>query len=60
MAQPLVSYPMRGWQRYFFTSLAGFVSVIFLFWLMRMPKTVKVLPIAIACLILGGAIGEFN
>ena len=44
-----------GWQRYFFTSLAGIVSVIFLFWLMRMPKTVKVLPIAIA-LILGGAI----
>ena len=46
-----------GWQRYFFTSLAGIVSVIFLFWLMRMPKTVKVLPIAIA-LILGGAIGN--
>ena len=46
-----------GWQRYFFTSLAGLVSVVFVFWLMRMPKTVKVLPIAIA-LILGGAIGN--
>ncbi len=46
-----------GWQRYFFTSLAGLVSVIFVFWLMRMPKNVKVLPIAIA-LILGGAIGN--
>ena len=46
-----------GWQRYFFTSLAGLVSVIFVFWLMRMPKTVKVLPIAVA-LILGGAIGN--
>jgi signal peptidase II len=46
-----------GWQRYFFTSLAGVVSVIFVFWLMRMPKQLKVLPIAIA-LILGGAIGN--
>jgi len=44
-------------KRYFFTSLAGLVSVIFVFWLMRMPKTVKILPIAIA-LILGGAIGN--
>ena len=24
-----------GWQRYFFTSLAGFVSIIFIFWLMK-------------------------
>ena len=46
-----------GWQRYFFTSLAGLVSVIFVFWLMRMPKSMKVLPLAIA-LILGGAIGN--
>src|SRR5690606_26125183 len=46
-----------GWQRYFFTSLAGIVSVIFVFWLMRMPKNMKVLPLAIA-LILGGAIGN--
>jgi len=46
-----------GWQRYFFTSLAALVSVIFVFWLMRMPKTVKVLPLAVA-LILGGAVGN--
>ena len=46
-----------GWQRYFFTSLAGLVSLIFIFWLMRMPKNMKVLPIAVA-LILGGAIGN--
>ena len=46
-----------GWQRYIFTSLAGIVSVIFVFWLMRMPKDLKVLPIAIA-LILGGALGN--
>ena len=48
-----------GWQRYFFTSLAGLVSVIFVFWLMRMPKTVKSVPIALA-LILGGAIGNLS
>ena len=46
-----------GWQRYFFTSLAGLVSVIFVFWLMRMPKKMVILPLAIA-LILGGAIGN--
>lgn len=27
-----------GWQRYFFTSLAGLVSILFVFWLLRMPK----------------------
>ena len=46
-----------GWQRYFFTSLAAGVSVVFIFWLMRMPKKMIVLPMAIA-LILGGAIGN--
>ena len=46
-----------GWQRYFFTSLAGLVSVVFVFWLMRMPKDMKILPLAIA-LILGGAVGN--
>ena len=46
-----------GWQRYFFTSLAALVSVIFVFWLMRMPKKIVILPMAIA-LILGGAIGN--
>ena len=46
-----------GWQRYFFTGLAGVVSIIFLFWLMRMPKKMMILPAAIA-LILGGADGN--
>ena len=46
-----------GWQHYLFTGLAGIVSIIFVFWLMRMPKTTVVLPMAIA-LILGGAIGN--
>lgn len=46
-----------GWQRYFFTALAGVVSIIFVLWLLRMPKNLKVLPAALA-LILGGAIGN--
>ncbi|WP_173911976.1 signal peptidase II [Acinetobacter sp. Marseille-Q1618] len=46
-----------GWQHYLFTGLAGIVSIIFIFWLLRMPKTVVILPMAIA-LILGGAIGN--
>lgn len=46
-----------GWQRYVFIGLAGVVSLIFVFWLMRMPKGQKVLPAALA-LILGGAIGN--
>lgn len=46
-----------GWQRYLFTGLAAVVSVIFVVWLMRMPKTLKLLPCAVA-LILGGALGN--
>ena len=46
-----------GWQHYLFTGLAGIVSIIFIFWLMRMPKSTVILPMAIA-LILGGAIGN--
>lgn len=46
-----------GWQKYFFTGLAGIVSVIFVFWLMRMPKKLIILSAAIA-LILGGAVGN--
>ncbi|WP_151811003.1 signal peptidase II [Acinetobacter bereziniae] len=46
-----------GWQHYLFTGLAGIVSIVFIFWLMRMPKTTLILPAAIA-LILGGALGN--
>ena len=46
-----------GWQRYLFTSLAVVVSIIFVFWLLRMPKKLLVLPLTIA-LILGGAVGN--
>lgn len=47
-----------GWQHFFFTGLAGVVSLFFIAWLMRMPKRLVVLPLAIA-LILGGAVGNF-
>ncbi|TXJ07620.1 MAG: lipoprotein signal peptidase [Acinetobacter sp.] len=47
-----------GWQHFFFTGLAGIVSLFFIFWLLRMPKSLKVLPLAI-CLILAGALGNF-
>jgi signal peptidase II len=46
-----------GWQRYFFTGLAGIVSVIFTVWILRMPRQLTILPLALA-LILGGAIGN--
>jgi len=46
-----------GWQRYFFTSLASVVSVIFALWLLRLPKNTLVLAAALS-LILGGAIGN--
>lgn len=46
-----------GWQRYFFTGLAGLVSIAFTVWLLRMPRQQVVLPLAIA-LVLGGAVGN--
>jgi len=46
-----------GWQRYFFTSLASVVSVIFAIWLLRLPKNTLVLAAALS-LILGGAVGN--
>ncbi|MEB3754510.1 signal peptidase II [Acinetobacter sp. MD2(2019)] len=46
-----------GWQQYLFMGLAGIVSLVFLFWLMKMPKSQCILPAAVA-LILGGALGN--
>lgn len=46
-----------GWQRYFFSALAALVSIAFTVWLVRMPRALRVLPLAIA-LILGGALGN--
>lgn len=46
-----------GWQRYLFTGMAMLVSVIFVIWLLRLPKDAKVLAAGIA-LVLGGAVGN--
>lgn len=46
-----------GWQRYLFTGMAMLVSVIFVFWLLRLPKDAKILAAGIA-LVLGGAVGN--
>jgi signal peptidase II len=46
-----------GWQRYLFTGLAITVSVIFIGWLLRLPKHASILAAGIA-LVLGGAVGN--
>lgn len=46
-----------GWQRYLFTGMAMLVSVIFVVWLLRLPKDAKILAAGIA-LVLGGAVGN--
>ncbi len=46
-----------GWQRYLFTGLALVVSVVFVVWLLRLPKQAAILATGIA-LVLGGAVGN--
>lgn len=46
-----------GWQRWFFTAIALVVSVALVVWLKRLPKSDRLVAIALA-LILGGAIGN--
>lgn len=46
-----------GWQRLFFSGLAAIMSLLFVVWLWRMPRQLRVLPLAIS-LLLGGAIGN--
>ena len=46
-----------GWQRWFFTSLAAGVSVVFVIWLLRLPLRASVLAAGLA-LVLGGALGN--
>lgn len=46
-----------GWQRWFFTLIAVFVSALILWWLRQTKKEQVLLPIAFS-LILGGAIGN--
>ncbi len=46
-----------GWQRWFFTAIAVVVSVALVIWLRKLPKTDRMIAIALA-LILGGALGN--
>ncbi|MCC5864009.1 MAG: lipoprotein signal peptidase [Wenzhouxiangella sp.] len=46
-----------GWQRWFFTIVAGVISLVLMIWLWRLPNRSRLLPTAIA-LVLGGAIGN--
>jgi signal peptidase II len=46
-----------GWQRWFFTVLAGVVSLVLVVWLRRLDRTARRVSTAVA-LILGGAVGN--
>lgn len=46
-----------GWQRWFFSVVAGLVSVILAVWIARVPKQQKLLSLALVC-ILSGALGN--
>lgn len=46
-----------GWQRWFFTALAGIVSVVLIIWLFRLQAREKLTAVALA-MIIGGAIGN--
>lgn len=46
-----------GWQRWFFTAVKAGVSIMLVVWLMKLPRTMIWLPMALA-LVLGGALGN--
>ncbi|MAM69619.1 MAG: signal peptidase II [Gammaproteobacteria bacterium] len=46
-----------GWQRWFLTGLSMIVSMLILFWLVRLSKRERLLALSL-CLILGGALGN--
>ncbi len=46
-----------GWQRWFFTAIAGIASVVFIVWLAKTPKSQTLLSVAFA-LMLSGALGN--
>lgn len=46
-----------GWQRWFFTAIKLGVSIMLIVWIIRLPRTLRWLPAALA-LILGGALGN--
>jgi signal peptidase II len=48
---------MGGWQRWLFSGLAVFISVLLIQWLRHLPPTERLIAFAIA-LILGGAVGN--
>lgn len=46
-----------GWQRWLLTAFSSAISVLLIFWIVRLPKQEKLSAIAL-CLILGGAVGN--
>jgi signal peptidase II len=46
-----------GWQRWFFTAIAAIACIIFIVWLVKTPKSKRLLSIAVA-LMLSGAMGN--
>ncbi|WNC67635.1 signal peptidase II [Thalassotalea nanhaiensis] len=46
-----------GWQRWFFTAIAGVVSILLVVWMAKTPKQDKLIAISFA-LILSGAVGN--
>jgi signal peptidase II len=46
-----------GWQRYFFSAVAIFISGVLVVWLFVLPRSQRLLALALA-LILGGALGN--
>lgn len=46
-----------GWQRWFFVTLAGVISLVLVIWLKRLAQTARLEAISLA-LIIGGAIGN--
>lgn len=46
-----------GWQRYFFSVVAGVISLVLVIWMYRMPRSDRLLAMSLA-LILGGALGN--
>ncbi len=48
---------MGGWQRWFFAATAGVLTLVFLVWLLRTPRSRKMTCCALA-LFIGGALGN--
>ncbi len=46
-----------GWQRWFFTTISLAASILFVVWMLRTPKTNKLLSVALAFM-LSGAVGN--